>query len=153
MWGEAKADELLAAAAETHALWAGELDYSDLAKDIAIEARLVLALTDEIKELDERIAVMLDRADPAGIIRSAPGVGAVTGAAILGRLGDRDGSHHSPPPGRSPVSSPRSTPPARPVGMVVRRSGVMLSCARPCSSRPITPGGSTRPWRRAITGS
>jgi hypothetical protein len=47
MWGEAKADELLAAAAETHALWAGELDYSDLAKDIAIEARLVLALTDD----------------------------------------------------------------------------------------------------------
>jgi len=27
MWGEAKADELLAAAAETRALWAGELDY------------------------------------------------------------------------------------------------------------------------------
>lgn len=88
MWGEAKADELLAAATETHALWAGDLDYPDLADDIAIEARLALALTDEIKELDERIAVMLDRADPAGIIRSAPGVGAITGAAILGRLGD-----------------------------------------------------------------
>ncbi len=87
-WGEAKADELLAAAAETHALWAGELDYLDLAEDIAIEARLALVLTDEIKDLDERIAIMLDRADPAGIIRSAPGVGAITGAAILGRLGD-----------------------------------------------------------------
>jgi transposase len=88
MWGDAKADELLAAAAETHELWAGELDYPDLAEDIAIEARLALALTDEIKELDERVAVMLTRADPAGIIRSAPGVGAITGAAILGRLGD-----------------------------------------------------------------
>jgi transposase len=88
MWGEAKADELLVAAADTHELWAGELDYPDLAEDIAIEARLALVLTDEIKELDERVAVMLDHADPAGIIRSAPGVGAVTGAAILGRLGD-----------------------------------------------------------------
>ena len=88
MWGEAKADELLAAAAETNALWAGGLDYPDLAEDIAIEARLALVLTDEIKELDERIAVLLDRADPTGIIRSAPGVGAITGAAILGRLGD-----------------------------------------------------------------
>ena len=65
-----------------------KLDYPDLAEDIAIEARLALALTEEIKELDERIAVMLERADPAGIIRSAPGVGAITGAAILGRLGD-----------------------------------------------------------------
>ncbi|MEP6689473.1 MAG: IS110 family transposase [Gemmatimonadales bacterium] len=87
-WGEAEADELLTAAAETHELWAGELDYPDLAEDIAIEARLALVLTDETKELDERVAVMLDHADPAGIIRSAPGVGAVTGAAILGRLGD-----------------------------------------------------------------
>ena len=88
MWGDAQADALLAAAAETHALWAGELDYPDLAEDIAVEARLALVLTDEITALDERIAVMLDQADPAGIIRSAPGVGAITGAAILGRLGD-----------------------------------------------------------------
>lgn len=87
-WGEAKADEVLAAAGDASALWAGELDYSDLAEDIAIEARLALALTHEIKELDERIAIMLEQADPAGIIRSAPGVGAITGAAILGRLGD-----------------------------------------------------------------
>jgi len=87
-WGGAKADELLAAAAESNALWAGELDYPDLAEDVAIEARLALALTREIKELDERIAAMLEQADPAGIIRSAPGVGAITGAAILGRLGD-----------------------------------------------------------------
>ncbi len=75
-WGEAKADELLAAAIETHALWAGDLDYPDLAEDIAIEARLALALTAEVTELDERIAVMLGQLDPAGIMRSAPGVGA-----------------------------------------------------------------------------
>jgi len=88
MWGDAKADELLAAAAETHALWAGDLDYPDLAEDIAIEARLALALTAEIKELDERITVLLGQRDPTGIVRSTPGVGAITGAAILGRLGD-----------------------------------------------------------------
>lgn len=87
-WGEAKADELLHAASETLALWAGDLDYPDLAEDIALEARLALAVTDETKELDERIALLLARADPAGIVRSAPGVGAITGAAILGRLGD-----------------------------------------------------------------
>lgn len=88
MWGEAEADGVLAAAAESHALWAGDLDYTELAEDIAVEARLALALTHEIKELDERIGIMLGEADPAGIIRSAPGVGAITGAAILGRLGD-----------------------------------------------------------------
>ncbi len=88
MWGAAKADDLLAAATETGALWAGDLDYPDLAEDIAIEARLALGLSAEIKELDERIAVLLTEQDPSGIIRSAPGVGAITGAAILGRLGD-----------------------------------------------------------------
>jgi transposase len=67
---------------------AGDLDFPDLAEDIALEARLALALTDETKELDERIAVLLAQVDPAGIVRSAPGVGAITGAAILGRLGD-----------------------------------------------------------------
>jgi transposase len=87
-WGEAKADELLRAASETLALWDGDLDYPDLAEDIALEARLALALTGETKELDERIAVLLAQVDPAGIVRSAPGIGAITGAAIVGRLGD-----------------------------------------------------------------
>ena len=54
-WGEPHADALLAAANETLELWAGgELDYPDLAEDIAIEARLALQLTEEIKDLDER---------------------------------------------------------------------------------------------------
>jgi transposase len=87
-WGQDKAAELLAVAAEAEALWAGELDFADLAEDIAVEARLALALTKEIDDLDERISVLLADADPAGIITSAPGVGAITGAAILGRLGD-----------------------------------------------------------------
>jgi transposase len=87
-WGEAKADQLLAAATETLALWGEELDYPDLADDIAIEARLALHLTEEITELDERIAVLLAKADPAGVLRSVPGVGAILAAQILGRLGD-----------------------------------------------------------------
>jgi transposase len=87
-WGEALADQLLAAAAETLALWGEELDYPDLAEDIAIEARLALHLTGEITELDERIAVLLTDADPTGILQSVPGVGPVLAAQILGRLGD-----------------------------------------------------------------
>ena len=87
-WGEEKADELLQVADDTLALWAGELDFGDLADDIAVEARLALALTEEIKELDERIGVLFAKADPTGILTSAPGIGAVIGAQILGRLGD-----------------------------------------------------------------
>jgi transposase len=88
-WGEPHAEALLAAAAQTLELWSdGELDYPDLADDIAIEARLALQLTEEIKELDERTAVLLKQADPAGILTSAPGVAEITAAAILGRLGD-----------------------------------------------------------------
>jgi transposase len=89
-WGEEQADALLHAAAQTLTLWDGELDYGDLADDIAVEARLALHLTDEIKELDERIGVLLARLDPTGIITSAPGVAQITGAQILGRLGNPD---------------------------------------------------------------
>jgi transposase len=87
-WGEPHAQTLLAAAAETLALWAEDLDYPDLAEDIALEARLALQLTEEIGELDQRIALLLQAADPAGIIASAPGVGPVVAAVIAGRLGD-----------------------------------------------------------------
>jgi transposase len=87
-FGDDLADQLLAAATATVELWAEDLPFPDLAEDIAIEARLALRLTEEIKELDERIAVLVRDRDPDGIITSAPGVGAVTGAVILGRLGD-----------------------------------------------------------------
>ena len=60
---------------------------ADLAEDIAIEARLGLQLTEEIKDLDERTTLLLKQADPNGILTSAP-VAAITAAAILGRLGD-----------------------------------------------------------------
>lgn len=88
-WGEPHAEALLTAAHETLEIWGGgELDYPDLAEDIAIEARLALQLTEELKDLDERTALLLKEADPAGILTSAPGVATVTAAAILGRLGD-----------------------------------------------------------------
>lgn len=87
-WGEDKAVELLEAATETLALWSGDLDFGELADDIALEARLALHLTEEVKELDERIAVLFARADPQGIFVSAPGVGTILGAQLLGRLGD-----------------------------------------------------------------
>lgn len=87
-WGEPEADAVLAAAKATTDLWGDQLAFPDLAEDIAVEARLALALTAEIKEVDERIAVLVRERDPHAIITSAPGVGAVTGAVILGRLGD-----------------------------------------------------------------
>jgi transposase len=87
-FGDDLADAVLLAARTTSDLWGEDLAFADLAEDIAIEARLALALTEEIKELDERIAVIVADRDPHGIITSAPGVGAVTGAVILGRLGD-----------------------------------------------------------------
>lgn len=87
-WGAPEVDAILVAATTTLALWGEELEFADLAEDIAVEARLALALTEETKEVDERIAVLVGQRDPAGIIASAPGVGAVTSAVILGRLGD-----------------------------------------------------------------
>ena len=63
-WGDAHAEALLAAATQTLSLWDGELDYAELADDIAVEARLALHLTQEIKELDERIGVLLVKLDP-----------------------------------------------------------------------------------------
>jgi transposase len=92
-WGESLAEAILTAAAATIELWGEELSYPELAEDIAVEARLALALTEEIHELDERIGVLVADLDPHGIITSAPGVGAVTGAVILGRLGDSDRFH------------------------------------------------------------
>jgi transposase len=87
-WGDDKATALLTAANETLALWSDGLDFADLADDIALEARVALHLTEEIKELEERIAVLFAKADPDGIFVSAPGVGPITGAQMLARLGD-----------------------------------------------------------------
>jgi Transposase IS116/IS110/IS902 family/Transposase len=88
-WREAKADELLAAAEESLALWAaGGMDFAELADDIASEVRLITQLETEIAAADRRIDGLYDQADPHGIVRSAPGLGPTLSAAILGGIGD-----------------------------------------------------------------
>ena len=92
-FGEPLAERLLAAAAATAELWVEDLAFPDLAEDIAVEARLALALTEEVHELDERITVLVRDLDPRGVMASAPGVGPVTAAVLLGRLGDASRFH------------------------------------------------------------
>jgi transposase len=87
-WGQAHAEAILAAAAQTLQLWDGELSYPDLAEDIATEARLALALSAEIRDLDTKLTALLHQADPAGIMTSVPGVGLINATQILARLGD-----------------------------------------------------------------
>lgn len=88
-WNDERAGEVIAAADATLALWGAEgFDFDELAADIAVEARLALGLCDEIKALDRRIAKLYERADPDGIVRSAPGVGCIGAPQIAGRLGD-----------------------------------------------------------------
>lgn len=87
-WGQEHASRILAAAEQTLQLWDGEISYPDLAEDIATEARLALALTTEIRDLDTKLAALLHQADPAGIMTSVPGVGVINAAQILSRLGD-----------------------------------------------------------------
>jgi transposase len=72
----------------SHGAWAEDHASRILAADIAAEARLALALCTEIRDLDTKIASLLRELDPAGIMTSVPGVGAVNAAQILARLGD-----------------------------------------------------------------
>lgn len=88
-WKDDHAARLIAAARESIALWgAGGIDFTELGADIAIEASQAQMLTDQIEDLDERIANLYDLADPDGLVASAPGVGPVTSAVIVGRIGD-----------------------------------------------------------------
>jgi transposase len=91
-WRENHATALLAAARESLELWgAGSnaaIDFAELATDIAAEAHQAQVLTNQIEDLDERIANLYEDADPTGIIASAPGVGPVTSGIIAGRIGD-----------------------------------------------------------------
>jgi transposase len=88
-WTEDHADRLLAAARETLQLWGPDgMNFAELAADIAIEATQAQVLTEQIEDLDERIANLYAEADPEGFIASAPGVGPVTCAVIAGRIGD-----------------------------------------------------------------
>jgi transposase len=80
---------LLRAAKEAIELWrGGGLDFDELAWDLAQEIRIIGQLDLEISRLDARIAELYAAVDPKGIVRSAPGVGPVLSAGIIGRLGD-----------------------------------------------------------------
>ena len=71
---------MIAAARETLALWTQTdgtlgMDFAELAADIAAEAEQARFLTEQIEDLDERIANLYAEADPEGFIASAPGRG------------------------------------------------------------------------------
>ena len=88
-WGAEQAGELIDAAAEAIRLWeTGGLDFDELAWDLSAEIRIIGNLDDEITQLEERIESLYEKADPQGIVISAPGVGVVLAGGILGRLGD-----------------------------------------------------------------
>ena len=88
-WREDKADDLLLAARAAVDLWAdGGIDFAGVADDITSEVRMAQLLDTEIARIDERIEALYAKADPAGIVISAPGLGVTLAAGILGRLGD-----------------------------------------------------------------
>lgn len=89
MFAEKHARGLIAAAKQTLELWGEDgMDFAELGADIAAEADQALFLSDQIKELEERIANLYAETDPEGIIASAPGVGPVISSVIAGRIGD-----------------------------------------------------------------
>jgi len=91
-WRDDHATLFLTAARQSMDLWGGDpetgIDFAELAADIAIEAEQAQVLTEQIEDLDERIANLYAEADPEGVIASAPGVGPVTSGVIAGRIGD-----------------------------------------------------------------
>lgn len=88
-WGPERAAAIIAAAEATLAIWGNDgLDFEALAADIAAEAVIALAVSEQIALLDRRIHDLYTEADPDGIVRSAPGVGDILAGQILGRLGD-----------------------------------------------------------------
>jgi transposase len=88
-FGAEYAGRLMNAANEAVELWrGGGLDFDELAWDLAQEIRIIGQLDVEIGRLDARIAELYAAVDPKGIVRSAPGVGPVLSAGIIGRLGD-----------------------------------------------------------------
>lgn len=88
-WGPERAQHMIDAANETIALWGDDgLDYEALAADIAAEAAIALEVSEQIALMDRRIKDLYAEADPTGIVLSAPGVGDILAAQIMGRLGD-----------------------------------------------------------------
>ena len=151
--GRGPGRRLLAAAAETLHSGPRGLDYADLAEDIAIEARLALQLTEEIKELDERIAILLDQADPHGIMTSVPG-------RRPRHWRGRSSAAWEIPTRFASLAGVRSftglvptwTPPACPAGTAARPNPGTRCYARHCSWPPTTPDASTPAWPPNTTG-
>ena len=112
LWREDKADELLAMAAETLALWSGGgIDFTELAHDIASEVRVLRQLDDEIAAADKRIAVLYDEADPKGIVASTRGSGPSSRRPSWATRATSIASPTSPASDPSPALCPRSTSP------------------------------------------
>ena len=88
-WRQDKADEVLAAADETVALWAGGgLDFDELADDIAIEIRVVKPSTLRSMPSTTGSKPSTNKPIPPGSSPRYPGSGGVLAAGILGRTGD-----------------------------------------------------------------
>jgi hypothetical protein len=88
-WHHERAAAVITAAEATLRLWGDDgMDFDALAADIAAEARLALAVSDEIKALDRRIAELYEQVDPDAIVCSVAGVGRAGAPQIVGRLGD-----------------------------------------------------------------
>jgi hypothetical protein len=75
VFAEDRARALIAAAKESLKLWGPDgIDFAELSADIAVEAEQALFWSDQIEEIDERLANMYAEVDPTGIIASAPSV-------------------------------------------------------------------------------
>ena len=146
LWRQDKADELLAMASETLALWSGGgIDFTELAHDIASEVRVLRHLDDEIAAADKRIA-------PCSMTRPTPR------ASSLRRRDSGPSSRRpswvtwatstalptSPACARSPAWFPRSTSPDWWPDTRASPRPVMPVCVRPSIWQPTTPGTSIR---------
>ena len=126
--------------------------FAELAEDIAHEAEQALFLTRQIKQIDERVANLYADADPAGIVASAPGVGAVISAVIAGRIGDphrftslaaiRAYTGLVPKVSQSGVSKVESS---------ITKAGIRC-CVRCCAPLPTRLAGSIPSSRRSTSG-
>ena len=145
-WRESHADAVLAAARDSiAAVGPGPdgIDFAELGADIAVEAEQAQVLTEEVEDLDERIANLYAETDPASIIATAPGVGPVPRASSPDGSATHTGSPASPRSAPTPGWFPRSTSPASaPVPGLTKAGDALLRealCAAADQARKIDP--------------
>ena len=154
LWREDKADELLAMANETLALWScGGIDFGELAHDIASEVRVLRQLDDEITAADKRIAVLYDEADPKGIVARRPGSGPSSRPPSWGTRATSTDSPTWPACDPSLALCPRSTSPDWWRDTRESPKQETPACARPFTWQLITLAISTPHSPSATTGS